>query len=98
MGAPPSPALPHRGPKVVWTHPLGKGFAAAAIRDGEAYVLDRVKSREDVLRCYDIQTGKELWTYSHEDRGKVSFNGSRAAPTVDREHVYCVGMLGQSTA
>jgi outer membrane protein assembly factor BamB len=85
---------PKKGPKVLWSQPMGKGFAGVAIRDGKVYVLDRVDSKTDVLRCFDLTNGKELWTYSNDDPGKFSFNGSRTAPTVEDENIYCVGAMG----
>jgi outer membrane protein assembly factor BamB len=85
---------PKKGPKVLWTQPMGKGFAGVAIRDGKVYVLDRVDSKTDVLRCFDLANGNELWTYSNDDPGEFSFNGSRTAPTVEDENIYCVGGMG----
>ena len=63
---------PKKGPKVLWTQPMGKGFAGVAIRDGKVYVLDRVDSQKDVLRCFDLANGNELWTYSNDDPGEFS--------------------------
>ena len=85
---------PKDGPKVLWTQPVGGGFAGAAIRDGKVYVVDRVDSAKDVLRCYDLAKGDELWSYSNEDPGKFEFNGSRNPPTVGEKNVYCVGGMG----
>jgi outer membrane protein assembly factor BamB len=85
---------PKGGPKVLWTKPLGDGFAGAAIRDGKVYLLDRVKSNEDVLRCYDIETGNELWNFANKDPGEFDFDGSRNPPTIDDKNVYCVGGMG----
>jgi outer membrane protein assembly factor BamB len=85
---------PKGGPKVLWTKPLGEGFAGAAVRDGKVYLLDRVKSNEDVLRCYDLQTGNELWSFANKDPGEFDFDGSRNPPTVDDKNVYCVGGMG----
>ena len=85
---------PKGGPKVLWTKQLGEGFGAASIRDGKVYLLDRVKSARDVLRCYDLQTGNELWSYSNKDPGEFDFDGSRNPPTTDDKNVYCVGGMG----
>ena len=85
---------PKDGPKVLWTQPVGGGFAGAAIRDGKVYVVDRVDSAKDVLRCYDLAKGDELWSYSNEDPGKFEFNGSRNPPTVGEKNIYCVGGMG----
>ena len=42
----------------------------------------------------DLATGKELWTFAYEARGAFMFAGSRTTPTVDGEHVYTVGPMG----
>ena len=88
---------PESGPRVLWSVPLGAGFAGPAIVDGEVYILDRVDDEKDVLRCLDLTTGKELWTYSYDSPGLVGHNGSRGTPTVDASYVYSVGMLGELT-
>jgi outer membrane protein assembly factor BamB len=85
---------PEDGPKEVWSVPLGEGFAGPAIVDGEVYILDRVDSERDVLRCLDLDTGKEIWTYSNDAPGEAEFNGSRGTPTVDNKYIYAVGLLG----
>ena len=81
-------------PEVLWSHSVGEGFAGAAIRDGKVYVLDRFKSKDDILRCFDLVSGKELWKYKNKDPGKFSFNGSRATPTVTEKYVFAVGPMG----
>ncbi|MDQ1258032.1 MAG: PQQ-binding-like beta-propeller repeat protein, partial [Candidatus Hydrogenedentes bacterium] len=85
---------PEGGPKVLWSMPLGEGYAAPAVCGGEVYILDRVDEKQDVLRCLDLATGKELWTYAYDAPGGVSHNGSRTPPTVDEKYVYSVGVLG----
>lgn len=85
---------PESGPKVLWTFQPGEGFGGAAVRDGEVYLLDRVNDANDVLRCFDLNTGKEQWNCSFPAPGKVSHNGSRAVPTIEESVVYAVGMMG----
>ena len=87
-------AWPPEGPKALWTFPLGEGFGGAAIRDGQVYVLDRINDAQDVLRCLDLASGKELWNFAHDVPGILAKNGSRAVPTVDVDNVYCVGPFG----
>lgn len=82
------------GPAVLWEKELGAGFAGAAISGGKVYLLDRVDYKLDIFRCFDLQTGEELWRYTHEDSGTFDFNGSRATPTIDGEYAYCVGPMG----
>lgn len=85
---------PEAGPKELWSIDVGEGYASAAIRDGEVYVLDRVEGASDVLRCLSLADGKELWSYKYDAAGNVGHNGSRTPPTVDEEYVYSVGMMG----
>jgi outer membrane protein assembly factor BamB len=85
---------PEKGPKELWSVPLGEGFAGPAIVGNEIYILDRVDSERDILRCLDLTTGKELWTYSNESPGEAGFNGSRGTPTVSEKYVYAIGLLG----
>ncbi|MHC4912613.1 MAG: outer membrane protein assembly factor BamB family protein, partial [Planctomycetota bacterium] len=85
---------PKGRPKILWKSPVGKGFAGVSIKDGKVYLVDRMDSKKDVLRCYDFESGAELWSYSNEDPGKFEYNGSRNPPTVDKESIYCVGAMG----
>lgn len=85
---------PEGGPKVLWSFPLGEGYAGPAIRDGEVYILDRVEDQSDVLRCISLDTGEELWSFQYSAPGQVGHSGSRTTPTVTETHVYTVGMMG----
>ena len=85
---------PQEGPKVLWTAPLGGGFAGPAVSRGKVYLLDRDDTAGDVLRVYDFASGKELWTFAYAAPGKFEFPGSRTTPTVDGNLVYTVGPLG----
>lgn len=85
---------PEGGPRVLWSVEVGEGYAGAAIRDGEVYVLDRKAGATDMLRCFALEDGKELWNYSYEAPGNVGHTGSRNPPTVDEKYVYSVGMMG----
>ena len=48
----------------------------------------------DTLRVLDLASGKELWTFAYDAPGSFMFAGSRTTPTVDGEHVYTVGPMG----
>ena len=84
---------PAEGPKVLWTVPLGEGFGGAAISEGKVYVYDRIEDKTNILRCLDLMTGKEEWTFSNEAPGSVSFDGSRSVPTVDGNRIYICGLF-----
>ena len=82
------------GPNVLWTFPLGEGFAGAAVSNGKVYVLDRVGNERDVLRCIDLVTGKEGWTFAYDAPGKFERHGSRSVPTIEGNYIYTCGPLG----
>jgi len=85
---------PEAGPKALWTAPMGVGFGGPAVSDGKVYLLDRDEQVGDELRVFDLSSGKELWSFAYEAPGRFMFAGSRTTPTVDGEHVYTGGPLG----
>lgn len=85
---------PAEGPKVLWSTDLGIGFGGPVIKAGKIYLLDRDDEKGDTMRCYDLQTGKELWNFGYEAPGSVMFPGSRTVPVVDDKHVYSCGPYG----
>jgi outer membrane protein assembly factor BamB len=85
---------PQEGPKVLWTAPVGLGFGGPAVYDGKVYLLDRDEQVGDKLRVFDLTSGKELWSFAYDAPGTFMFAGSRTTPTVDGDHVYTSGPLG----
>src|SRR5512136_3486484 len=57
---------PETGPEVLWTADLGIGFGGPVIKDGKAYLLDRDDKYGDYMRCFDMETGKEVWKFGYE--------------------------------
>lgn len=88
---------PEGGPAKIWEKKLGPGYGGASIFNNEVFVLDRKQGKEDILRCLDLETGKELWTYSYNAEGEIPYPGSRAVPTVDENFVWSVGPHGHFT-
>jgi outer membrane protein assembly factor BamB len=100
-------AWPEGGPKVLWKidDKLGTGYGGAVVEGGKVYILDRVKDQQDVLRCLDLQTGREEWTFAYDapteakenpkaGQYKGAYNGSRNLPAVDAKNVYILGPFG----
>ncbi len=85
---------PEAGPRVLWSSPLGRGYGGASVHSGEVFVLDRIANEKDILRCLDLATGAEKWSYNYAAPGKHPHPGSRAVPTVDGDHVWTVGPFG----
>jgi outer membrane protein assembly factor BamB len=85
---------PKDGPKVEWTVTLGRGFGGAVVKDGKVYLLDRDDKVGDKMRCFDLSSGKELWSFGYDAPGTVMFPGSRSVPAVDGDYVYSCGHNG----
>lgn len=85
---------PAAGPEVLWTANIGPGYGGPVIKAGKVYLLDRDDKTGDIMRCFDFNTGKELWRYSYNAPGTVSYPGSRSVPAVDGNRVYSCGPYG----
>lgn len=83
------------GPKIIWKVDLGEGHAAPAIYNGLVYLIDYNEiSKADVLRCYSLETGKELWKRSYKVHVKRNHGMSRTVPAVNEKFILTVGPRG----
>ncbi|HXX94833.1 MAG TPA: PQQ-binding-like beta-propeller repeat protein, partial [Planctomycetota bacterium] len=83
---------PTKGPPQLWEKPLGEGYAGAAIHKGRVYVMDYdVEKREDALRCFSLDDGKEIWRRSYRMRIVNSHAFSRTVPAVTDKYVVTMG-------
>ncbi|WP_321369962.1 PQQ-binding-like beta-propeller repeat protein [uncultured Draconibacterium sp.] len=87
---------PDGGPEVLWKVGVGIGYGGPAIKDGKVYLLDRDDKTGDIMRCFDLNTGDELWKFAYDAAGEVMFPGSRSVPIVDDKHVYSCGPYGHT--
>lgn len=85
---------PSSGPEVLWTVNIGIGYGGPVVKNGKVYLLDRDDKIGDNLRCFDLNSGKELWNFGYSAPGSVMFPGSRSVPIVDDGHVYSCGPYG----
>ncbi|MBP8960097.1 MAG: PQQ-like beta-propeller repeat protein [Bacteroidales bacterium] len=85
---------PEKGPDVLWTVEVGPGFGGPVINNGKVYLLDRDDNVGDIMRCFDLSSGKELWRFSYDAPGSVRYPGSRSVPVVDGNYVYSCGHNG----
>jgi len=85
---------PADGPEVLWSAEVGIGYGGPVIKDGKAYLLDRIDSIGDIMRSFDFTTGKELWKSEIASPGAFPFPGSRSVPAVDGNYVYACGAVG----
>jgi outer membrane protein assembly factor BamB len=83
---------PKSGPKILWKHDLGEGHAAAAIYNGRVYVLDYdERKKSDVLHCYSLIDGTELWRRGYIVNIKRNHGMSRTIPAVNDKYVVTIG-------
>jgi outer membrane protein assembly factor BamB len=85
---------PETGPEVLWTVEVGLGNGGPIVKDGRVYFLDRDDEVGDEMRCFDLNTGEELWNYSYDAPGTVRFSGTRSVPAIDGDYVYSCGHNG----
>lgn len=85
---------PENGPEVEWSLDLGIGYGGPVVKNGKVYLLDRDNEVGDIMRCFDLTSGEELWKYQYDAPGEVMFPGSRSVPVVNDSHVYSCGPYG----
>jgi len=94
--APASPPLarswPESGPPVLWSVPMGIGYAAPAIYNGRVFVLDYDEEKlADALRCLSLADGKEIWRRWYKVPTVSDHGISRTVPAVDYRYVVTLG-------
>ncbi len=84
------------GPKIVWSVDLGEGHSGAAIYKGLAYVLDYdEEKRADLLRCFSLIDGKEMWVRGYSLNIKRNHGMSRTIPAVTEDYILSMGPMCQ---
>ncbi len=83
------------GPPIVWSQNLGEGFAAPVVANGRVYLLDYDEEKKmDMLRCFSLSDGKEIWRRGYEIHIKRNHGMSRTIPAVGNNVVVTIGPLG----
>lgn len=79
-------------PEILWSVELGEGHAGPAVYEGKVYVMDYDEiKREDALRCFSLEDGKELWRRSYKVSLKRNHGMSRTVPAVTADYILTVG-------
>ena len=95
-----SPDVPARLPptaKFLWRRGLtGVGLSGVAATATRVIVADKSETKDqDIWRCLDAETGKELWTVAYATPKQMEFtNAPRAAPVIHGNFVYLLGAFG----
>ncbi len=80
------------GPPVVWKVTLGEGYAGPAVKNGRVYILDYNERRKaDMLRCFSLKSGVELWRRWYYVEMKRNHGYSRTIPAVTDKYIVSVG-------
>ena len=86
--------FPSEGPKILWSVELGEGHSGAAIYKGLAYVLDYdEEKRADMLRCFSVIDGKEMWARGYTLNIKRNHGMSRTIPAVTEDYILSMGPM-----
>ena len=79
-------------PEILWSVGLGEGHAGPAVHEGNVYLMDYDEAkREDALRCFSLEDGKELWRRSYKVTLKRNHGMSRTVPAVTPDYILTVG-------
>jgi outer membrane protein assembly factor BamB len=80
---------------VLWTVSTGEGHAAPVIYNGLVYFLDYDEGlSSDMLRCFSLESGRELWRRWYRVPIKRNHGFSRTAPVVSADYVITLGPQG----
>lgn len=77
---------------VLWNVETGEGYASPVIYNGKVYFLDYEEAlRSDALRCFSLETGRELWRRWYRVPIKRNHGFSRTVPSVGADYVITIG-------
>jgi outer membrane protein assembly factor BamB len=80
------------GPPVLWRVTLGEGYAGPAVSRGRVYVLDYDERRKaDMLRCFSLKSGTELWRRWYNVEIKRNHGYSRTVPAITDKYLVSIG-------
>lgn len=82
---------------LLWKQTLsGLGMSGVAVAEGRVVVADKTAdAREDLFRCLEADTGREVWKLAYPAPGKMDYSTApRATPVVCEGLVYLLGAFG----
>jgi outer membrane protein assembly factor BamB len=80
------------GPPVMWKVTLGEGYAGPAVFNGRVYILDYNERRKaDMLRCFSLKSGIELWRRWYYVDLKRNHGYSRTIPAITERYLVTIG-------
>ncbi|GHV04292.1 hypothetical protein FACS189416_2310 [Bacteroidia bacterium] len=80
---------------IEWSVDTGEGHAAPVIYNGLVYFLDYDEGlSSDMLRCFSLESGKEIWRRWYRVPMKRNHGFSRTAPVVSDTYIITLGPEG----
>jgi len=80
------------GPDIKWTADLGEGHAGPAIYKGKVYLMDYDEAlKADMLRCFSLSEGTELWRRWYKVAVKRNHGMSRTVPAITENYILTIG-------
>lgn len=83
-------------PKEVWRHRIGPGWSSVTVVGKHVFTQEQ-RGDDEIVVCYDADTGVEVWTHSDATRfvEVVAGAGPRATPTFHDGRLYAQGANGK---
>ncbi len=84
-----------QAPQEVWRIQVGPGWSSFSVAGNRLFTQEQ-RGDNEVVVCYDAQTGSEVWTYETESRfwEAVGGAGPRATPTLADGKMFTMGAEG----
>jgi outer membrane protein assembly factor BamB len=83
-------------PEKLWSQRIGPGWSSFAVVGDRIYTQEQ-RDKDEVVVCYDANTGAGLWTHTDPIRfyEEVAGPGPRATPTFADGKLYALGAKGK---
>jgi outer membrane protein assembly factor BamB len=82
-------------PQKLWRQPIGSAWSGFAVAGGRAVTMEQ-RGQEEMVVCYELLTGKALWTHADvaRFRSTIAGEGPQTTPTVTDGRVVTLGGTG----